>query len=427
MIKRFLRTILIKYLINKKNQKLIKLALALYDEDVKIEDGEGLLIVPCDPETVTGSRGDEAMIQASITNFREHSPQSPIFIIAQGSLAEEFIKKSELGTNINVIPINDFSNLEKLLTTIRRLKPKEAVVIGADCVDGAYSSNLSILLISIFHILNKYGVLTRMTGFSFNSQPHKNVIKALKTIRSSKVYKVRDEFSYHRFRNVTNANCILIADAAFLLEPQPDFNGYKTINDWIEIRRNKGQKVIALNLHPMLRKYNNKDEIKNDAVKVAQNIKTIFDENPVINIILLPHDDRARINDGEMLAAIYNYLLPLGYSERLFYEPSVPRAKNIKAVVALVDGVVSSRMHLAIAALGSGIPVMGTDYQDKFQGLFAHFNLSDEFLLSIDEFFSEKFVSIFNQFFIRIPELKETVNRHKGKVIELAKQNFDDK
>lgn len=39
-------------------------------------------------------------------------------------------------------------------------------------------------------------------------------------------------------------------------------------------------------------------------------------------------------------------------------------------------------MHLAIGSLGKGVPVLCVTYQDKFEGLFSHFDLPASMLLS---------------------------------------------
>lgn len=425
MIKKYLRKILIKYLTISNTKKLIKSAIKLYNNNNKIEGDDGLIIFPCDPESVTGSRGDEAMIQASITNFRQRHPNSTIYIVGQGQLASHFVDRSQLDSNLKFISTTNFSNLEELIKITSQIKPKEAVVIGADCIDGAYSPVLSITLIALFNILNKYGLKTRMTGFSFNACPHKAVIRAVKKIGGNETYNVRDKYSHTRFKNITGAKCSLIADAAFLLGPQTDFNGFSKIKEWIDKKKAQHRTIIAFNLHPMLRKYNNPDEIKDDAVKVAENIKILLAENPLVDLIFVPHDDRDRINDGVMLTAIYEMLLSSSYSERLFYDPIVPQAKNIKAVVALTDGLISSRMHLAIAALGSGVPVLGTDYQDKFPGLFVHFQLPNEFLLSANDFFSDKFIVVSKVFFKQLPELKRIIEQNIQEIHKLAQLNFE--
>lgn len=47
----------------------------------------------------------------------------------------------------------------------------------------------------------------------------------------------------------------------------------------------------------------------------------------------------------------------------------------------MCDGVITGRMHLAIAALGGGVPVMALAYQAKFAGLMQWFHLPDWLLL----------------------------------------------
>ena len=53
---------------------------SIYKNSSKIALTEGLAIFPCDPETVIGSRGDEAMITAAINEFRSRKPDAPIYI-----------------------------------------------------------------------------------------------------------------------------------------------------------------------------------------------------------------------------------------------------------------------------------------------------------------------------------------------------------
>jgi len=48
-------------------------------------------------------------------------------------------------------------------------------------------------------------------------------------------------------------------------------------------------------------------------------------------------------------------------------------------------------MHLAIAALGSGTPVLSITYQDKFEGLYQHFELSVEHTLQAEECLGDGF------------------------------------
>ena len=81
-------------------------------------------------------------------------------------------------------------------------------------------------------------------------------------------------------------------------------------------------------------------------------------------------------------------------------------------------------MHFAIAALGSGVPVLVADYQDKFAGLFAHFKLPDEYILSPDEFYGQEFVRQTESFIGSLDVLKSTVEAHLPQVKALSAINF---
>jgi len=54
-------------------------------------------------------------------------------------------------------------------------------------------------------------------------------------------------------------------------------------------------------------------------------------------------------------------------------------------------------MHLSIAALGAGTPILGVTYQGKFEGLIKHFSLPDGVLSSPkDLLLPEKFTAFIN-------------------------------
>lgn len=106
------------------------------------------------------------------------------------------------------------------------------------------------------------------------------------------------------------------------------------------------------------------------------------------------------------------------------YYHKVPGAANIKAITGLMDGVVSSRMHLAIAALGMNVPVLVSDYQGKFSGLFKHFRLPQEFVVAPTDFISENFEAIFDDFYSRTDELWAIIKKNLPEVLKLSQKNF---
>lgn len=92
--------------------------------------------------------------------------------------------------------------------------------------------------------------------------------------------------------------------------------------------------------------------------------------------------------------AIITPLLTSGGMEKvaaqsLFYDPEM-----IVSIYSQMDVFIASRMHLAIFALARGVPTIAFAYQPKTLLTFKLFGL-DDFVLGIEEFFSEEFVQLF--------------------------------
>ena len=178
------------------------------------------------------------------------------------------------------------------------------------------------------------------------------------------------------------------------------------------------------NFHPMLRTYSGAEDVKGDAIILAHRMEEILQQHPTVSLVLIPHDDRSRLSDNLMLSTIFDTLHK--YHSRIFYSPEVPRAPQLKALCGLLDGLISSRMHLAIAAFGMEVPVMAATYQGKFEGLFLHFNLDDTFLLNPKRFLSHEIVETFASFLQAIPDLKKQFSERLPVVQQLSYKNLKD-
>lgn len=389
-----------------------------------IKNGKGLIIIPCDPYTVTGSRGDEAMITVAIQHFRSRHPKEAIFILCSNKIASDNILRVYIDENVSPVECwNTPYPVRHLFKQICKINPAEVIVIGADCMDGAYAPNQSLELLSLYNLSINAGIKTALFGFSYNASPYKSINKAFRKMNNS-VYNLRDSYSLERFNQFTHLKGCLVADSAFLLKPRTDFEAYNEIKLWIDNLHSQGQLAIAFNFHPMLRKYSHACEIVNDAKSVAENLVSILRAHSNVNFLLLPHDDRNHINDMTMLDVINTILLESGFVDRIMYLRDVPRASHLKAISALMDGVISSRMHLAIASLGSEVPVLVADYQDKFKGLLKHFNIPNDYVLSISDFCGDSFQHKFNLFIGNLPNLKTHVRQYLPTVIALAQNNL---
>jgi polysaccharide pyruvyl transferase WcaK-like protein len=99
-------------------------------------------------------------------------------------------------------------------------------------------------------------------------------------------------------------------------------------------------------------------------------------------------------------------------------------AREAKALVGYLDLLVTGRIHLGVAALGSGILAAIAAYQGKVEGLLRHFALPElvidrEVYLSPGRLAARVEVTI-----SRLAELTEGVRRNLPRLRVLALQNF---
>lgn len=385
-----------------------------------------LILIPCDPWSVGGSRGDEAMLAAVIQQYRSRYPEIPIDIIAEGDLGVKYIENLHYE---GVTPRRFWADaypLERIYTNCMALNPSHVVVLGADCMDGYYAPSLSLMLLALHDLFSRSsGVESRMMGFSFNAHPSKLMTWAFKHSSPNTVFNLRDAISLERFTRATKIKAGMVADSAFMLCPDYDFDGYRELEQWISDRRDQGTThIIGMNFHPMLRKYDGADDIKQDALILARNVEQILKTNLDLDFVFIPHDDRSRLTDNLMLGTMAEYIQQIGLGSRIYYKEEVYRAPQLKALCRLLDGLVSSRMHLAIAALGQGKSVLAASYQGKFEGLFRHFSLPQQYILPAHVFISDSMIASFQDYIAHLGELTKLVEMKLPQVIKLSKQNL---
>lgn len=380
-----------------------------------------LFVVPCDPDSVGGSRGDEAMLMASISYIRSMYGPMPVSIVTSSDKGVRYINNLPLD---NVEPRLVWTGSDVLGSVFDCAvgdKPAYAVILGADCIDGFYSPVLSLELLYIYALLQSLGVKAVMTGFSFNSNPSQLVVKRLR--KSGITYSLRDPISLDRFNRIVGVSGRLTADVAFLLKPR---SGYCSIlSDKIAAARLKDMTVVGFNFHPMFNLGADEGELTRQINNVSNNLISLLKRKQNLVILLLPHDDRENLTDNRMLGPIYEILLRNGLGDRVIYDAAVPRADELKELAGLTDGIISSRMHLAIAALGQGVPVFTVTYQGKFQGLYRHFNYPEKYMVDPAHFYTSSSVERMIEFVDELPYLKQLACLALPSVIDKAKRNFE--
>lgn len=319
-----------------------------------------LVLVPCELESVIGSRGDEAMIYAVLGDFRRRHPEGKITVVCRGEgvcASEDGRRMAADFPGLRFVPAWQGHNpLPKIAATIRASRATELYAIGADCMDGFYSPKISLGLLAAADLAVRMGVKTKLTGFSFNANPNPLVLGMFRYATRKLTFNLRDAISLERFNALPHGHTgRLVADTAFCLEPK--FT--ERVNGWLsQMAADKaaGKKVLGFNLNSLIRSKTNIDE------EVAR-LRELGDTTAVY---LIPHDYRGGGDLGE-LEKIHARLPQTKIVRDVF------SAAELKALMSGVDSLFTQRMHLGIAALGMGKPISFKAYQGKFEGLIRHF------------------------------------------------------
>ena len=402
------------------NWRWLQLRAAFYRQDRSA--APSLVLVPCEPWSVIGSRGDEAMTYSILRDFRRRHPEGRITIIT-GSLgfadtpdgqrlARDFDARFAYAWRPRLF-------LSNIVRAYKEAQATEVHVLGADCMDGHWSSYLSIILLASADIAARMGISTCLTAFSWNEHPCLEVVKAFKNVTPKLPILVRDPMSYERF---VQDVCLkkghaaaLVADIAFNLKPRIT-PLVQTELDWMAEQRAAGHFVLGFNLHAMLV---NKARLPSLIEATIMQLRDFMAAHPQVALALVPHDYREG-GDAEVLKQIAEALASEGARVRLV--TPIFSAEELKALTGGLDALFTSRMHLGIAALGMGRPVAAFAYQGKFAGLFRHVDLPEELILSPEN--ADGLAKTLGALVRDVAALTQTVAKALPATMDLAKKNL---
>lgn len=375
------------------------------------------VLFPADPDSLIGSRGDEAMLLVCANQYRALNPNIKIVILVRSSVAWQEAK--QLGFCPASVwhhghAIKEFHNLFEsyLIDSIS--------IFGADVMDGYYHPVVSAERLALADLAVRKGIPATILGFSFNAQPVPYLAQVADRTHEDVIYNVHDPISLKRWHAFTTKQARLVADCAFLLQPTREQDLDDRVTTWIRQERALGRTVLGFNVHTALCRQASialTDFV--DGIAQALQRQTIDHR---VSWLMLSHDFRL---GGDLtclsmvhqrLKSTHHFLLPKN-------EFSAP---DIKGIAGLLDGIVTGRMHLAIAALGMGVPVAAFGYQDKFEGLLDHFKIQHNQLDAVDTLICNRKLDAFlNQFVENLPMLRTQIQQNLGTVLELAARNFN--
>lgn len=300
---------------------------------------------------------------------------------------------------------------------------EQIYLFGTDMMDGFYHEGHTLKQITLVALAAKIGAKTTIASFSFNKNPTRASLKALGNLPPTVRLCSRDPVSQARLIHHLGRPIELVADVAFLLPPAKESEMVSFVLRWIRSQKSAGRIVIGLNVNFLLLEQVMKVE-QGELIKVfASTITELSSRCKILSFILIPHDIRGKISDVILANALKDAIHP----ELKPYCMQVPpqcTAAEIKTICAAIDGALSGRMHLAIACLGQGTPVGCITYQDKFEGLFQHFELDG---LTIDPEQALQPEKLSN-FFLPLIQNREEIHQHilskLPEIRRLARANF---
>lgn len=333
-----------------------------------------IVLIFGDSSSIIGSVGDQALFgglmkllqQAGITHAR---------VLCRPGVTLPRVG----GVTLEALPLWGRISQARLLA--RELAGARAlIVVGADTLDGFYSRFESLLRLGIAAFTARQRIPTVMCSFSFNDQPDPATVEAFKKLPPSVSLLCRDSISRDRLVKLVGDRVQLTTDLAYLLEPAKSSELDSNVSQWLSADGHLGAgPVIGWNLSPHSLKLLSHEQQERAAACSAVVIARLVTEHDA-SVVLIPHDFRPNASDPAMLLDIYSRL-PATVQHHVLLAQGPYAAADVKQVCAHFDLILTGRMHLMIAALGCGVPIVAIEYQGKFSGALAHFHLGREQLL----------------------------------------------
>lgn len=394
--------------------------LAAPTQEVTGADLKKVLIVPTDPWTLIGAVGDDAMISSSVGMVRRKNATAEMYVITGDEAANKVARE------IGLIPLMIWKDKNYCQSVVRAINDHAfdaVIVLGADVVDGYYGAVIAAKLVVTADLAARLGAKVTVLGFSFNSNPVASLHYFFQNLHENVKLHVRESVSETRFKQFSTHPVKLVADSAFMLQPQSNNKELVRLKEWVEERRSTGRIVLGMNVHPMLIKQATSEQVLSIVAKTAEAMQEICTSFPV-SWVLIPHDYRDGHGDDVCLLPVADKLREMSGVD-FHYIAGKHRAAVLKAMAGEVDGVVAGRMHLIIASLGMGTPVFALKYQDKFEGLLRLFGLPQEMAITADELLDGKqFGARLNNYVRELQTMRASVANALPSMLEASKTNF---
>jgi polysaccharide pyruvyl transferase WcaK-like protein len=375
---------------------------------------DSILVAP----SRTGSLGDEAMLQGAVNELKRRGAKRIAILCYEPS--DRWNVPDPAVLQVCVPGLRRGLGLTSCLRfCILAARYRAIFFIAADCLDGGYGVQREIARLELAELASLCALNVIISGFSFNRHPDTVLARRISTLPEGIQFRVRDPLSLIRFHSETAKPAALAADIAFLLGQATSAPSELCESGrWIAAQRKRKHFVVGMNLNRLfLRLVDDGERL------IAELTVRLLQQEPRLALVLIPHDRRGKVPDkilhDRLLAA-----LPEELRQRVLAAPCPKTANNAKWLAAHLDFLLSQRMHLAIAALACGVPVMCYEYQDKAEGMLTHFGFGHFAIQPQELDHIERLADRILTAVREAPFHKRDIQAALPRVLELARRNF---
>ncbi len=375
-----------------------------------------LILPPAQP----GSLGDQAMLRATLATLRQAG------FNRIGILTYDQADRYTIDPDIQHHQLQDYLSFELkdglMRFVLHAQKYTHFFLIGADVMDGYYSPKETLAKIELAWLAERCGLNTSLLGFSFNAHADTACVDALRTLPTTVAMYARDPVSLARLDQTVGPRAELVADLAFLLRPR-ESSQVRQYAGWIQGQRNNGRIVIGINANALALPDRGNESSHTLIEGYVAIISHLSEQEGNLSFVLIPHDTRGPHSDTMMAEKLFQGL-PDAVAPHVLNASASMVASEIKALCGHLDCLLSGRMHLAIAALGMGIPVACVEYQGKFEGLFQHFGIDGMVLDNTQALSSDSIGTMLRALIKQRHDLARKIKARLPDILNLSMINF---
>lgn len=361
--------------------------------------------------------GDEAMLRGSVAALRRQGARR--IAILCSTPAERWNLGDARVQHVFIPHLWEYDSTSAFLRLCMvAVRYPTFAFIGADCLDGVYGAQRELTRLEIARSSVRCARRVLIACFSFSRHPVPQVVEQIRSLPAAVQFRARDHLSHERFEVATGKPAVLTADVAFLLDADPASAQASAVGRLTASHRDLGRIVVGLNLNRLFLRLVPNGEAS--AVALVSRVAQLDDR---LVFVLISHDSRSEDSDERLHDRLFE-ALPEALRDRVIRVSPLESAGAVKSLAMQLDFLVTQRMHLGIAALGCGVPVMCCEYQDKAEGMLAHFDRPDMVIRPEDFATSDRLADRIVAAVKDRMAFKAKINQALPRVIELAHGTF---